>query len=161
MYPWTSFGEYSRDTLDTTSTLFRTSRTLTTRYLRAPGSSSLQIIIRARQNYIWKEYLKSPPQISDIQQKVLESWKVYARKILPQEAVERYEMDQDLMTYIHANATPEAKADEKFNMHINALNSARTGILETHPDTYYEKVKDILLPALDKEVCFLASLSHI
>ena len=125
------------------------------------GPSSFEIIIRARQNYIWKEYLKSPPQIHDIQQNVLESWKVYARKILPVEAVERYEMDQELLTYIQEHATPEAKTDEKFNMHVNALNSARTGILEKRPDTYYEKVKDVFLPALDKEVRSRATLSHI
>lgn len=70
-------------------------------------------------------------------------------------------MDQDLMSYIHEHATPEAKIDEKFNMHVNALNSARTGILEKHADTYYEKVKDVLLPVLDKEVRSRAAFSHI
>ena len=70
-------------------------------------------------------------------------------------------MDQDLLTYIHEHATPEAKTDEKFNMHVNALNSARTGILEKDHDTFYEKVKDVFLPVLDKEVRSWVALSHI
>jgi cysteinyl-tRNA synthetase len=61
-------------------------------------------------------------------------------------------MDQDLIPYITQNASPEAKADEKFSMHLNALNSARKGILEKNPETYFDNVKDVLLPILDKEV---------
>jgi len=37
-------------------------------------------------------------------------------------------------------------------MHLNALNSARKGILEKNPETYFDNVKDILLSILDKEV---------
>ena len=37
-------------------------------------------------------------------------------------------------------------------MYMNALISARKGILEKQPETYLENVKDVLLPILDKEV---------
>ena len=65
-------------------------------------------------------------------------------------------MDQDLVSYVTENASAETKADEKFNMHLNALSSARTGILEKQPATYFENVKDVFLPILDKEVFSLS-----
>lgn len=111
-----------------------------------------QIIIRARQTYIWKEYLKSNPQIKDVEDKVIDSWKVYACKIAPKEAVETYNMQDDFMAFVEKNATLEAKRDEKFTMHLNAMRLARAAILEKNPSTYFESIKDIYLPVLDKEV---------
>ena len=46
----------------------------------------------------------------------------------------------------------EAKNDEKFSMHVKALKIARTAILSKDPATYFENVKDVYLPILDKEV---------
>ena len=37
-------------------------------------------------------------------------------------------------------------------MHINALTIARQAILEKNPSTYFDNVKDVYLPILDKEV---------
>jgi cysteinyl-tRNA synthetase len=82
--------------------------------------------------------------------KVIQSWKTYAEKILPAELVESYTMQDDFLKLID-NATPEAKKDEKFSMHINALKTARTAILEKDSTTYFTKVKDVYLPILDKE----------
>jgi hypothetical protein len=65
-------------------------------------------------------------------------------------------MDQDLVSYVADNASAEAKADEKYNMHLNALSSARNGILEKRSETFFENVKDVLLPTLDKEVFSLS-----
>ena len=73
-------------------------------------------------------------------------------KILPREAIEKYQMDQDLVTYVNQNASAETKCEEKFTMHLNALLSARKGILNKTPETYFENVKDVFLPILDKEV---------
>src|SRR6202035_5137422 len=102
--------------------------------------------------YIWTEYLKSNPQIEPVEERVRSSWKIYAAKILPNEALERYDMKDDLATFVDKNATPDAKKDEKFTMHVNALNSARGAILERNPETYFSKVRDVYLPILDKEV---------
>jgi hypothetical protein len=61
-------------------------------------------------------------------------------------------MQDDFASFIDKNATLEAQKDEKFTMHVNALKSARTGILEKNPSTYFENIKDVYLPILDKEV---------
>lgn len=61
-------------------------------------------------------------------------------------------MSDDFSTYVEKNATEEAKKDEKYNMHLNSLREARNAILKTDPATYFEKVKDVYLPILDKEV---------
>lgn len=54
----------------------------------------------------------------------------------------------------------EAKKDEKFPMHVNALRAARNAILEKNPTIYFENVKDVYLPILDKEV-FVLNISLI
>ena len=82
------------------------------------------------------------------------AWKTYARKIFPSEAIDSYHMGDDFSTFVEKNATLEAKKDEKFAMHINALKLARTAILQKDPKTYFDSVKDIYLPVLDEEVVF-------
>jgi hypothetical protein len=61
-------------------------------------------------------------------------------------------MNDDLVAFVDKSATLEAKKDEKFTMHVNALKSARTAILEQNPVTYFDNVRDVYLPILDKEV---------
>jgi hypothetical protein len=61
-------------------------------------------------------------------------------------------MKDNFSTFVDKNATLEAKKDEKFTMHVNALKSARVAILEKNPATYFENVRDVYLPILDKEV---------
>ena len=61
-------------------------------------------------------------------------------------------MKDDFATFIDKNATLEAKKDEKFTMYVNALKFARTAILEKNPSTYFDNVRDVYLPILDKEV---------
>ena len=104
---------------------------------------------------MWTEYLKTNPQIDDIQEKVVDAWKKYAQKLLPAEAIDTYDMSEEVLPFIEKNATLEAKADEKFQMHVTALKLARQAILEKSPSTYFESIKDIYLPVLDKEVHFL------
>jgi cysteinyl-tRNA synthetase len=60
-------------------------------------------------------------------------------------------MTDDLNAYVEANATPEAKKEEKFSMYLKSLNVARNAILTKNQATYFEDVKDIYLPILDKE----------
>jgi hypothetical protein len=120
-----------------------------------------QIIIRARQNFIWNEYLKTNPQIADVDEKVRNAWKTYAGKILPPQAIEKYNVDVDFTTFVNEHATADAKKDEKFSMHVNALKSALSAINERNPETYFTKVKDVYLPILDKEVlCNHISLTN-
>ena len=114
-----------------------------------------KIIIRARQNYIWNEYLKSKPSIEDVQSKVIEAWKIYARKIASEESVAQYDLKDDFITFVEKHATLEAQKDEKFSMHVTALKNARNAILEKDPKTYFDNVKDVYLPILDKEVVFV------
>ena len=64
-------------------------------------------------------------------------------------------MKDDFTAFVEKNATMEAKKDEKFTMHVNSLNSARNAILEKNPTTYFENIKDVYLPILDKEVFIL------
>ena len=61
-------------------------------------------------------------------------------------------MRDDFSSFVDENATLEAKKDEKYTMHVNALTVARKAILDKDPATYFENVKDIYLPILDKEV---------
>lgn len=61
-------------------------------------------------------------------------------------------MQDDLASFIDKNATAEAKKEEKYTMHVNALTIARRAILEQNPATYFEGVQDVYLPILDKEV---------
>jgi hypothetical protein len=61
-------------------------------------------------------------------------------------------MQDDFTAFIDKNATMEAKKDEKFTMHINSLKSARNAILDKNPTTYFDNVRDVYLPILDKEV---------
>jgi hypothetical protein len=68
-------------------------------------------------------------------------------------------MKDDFAAFIDKNATLEAKKDEKFTMHVNALKSARTAILEKNPATYFDNVRDVYLPILDKEVRISENLS--
>jgi hypothetical protein len=120
-----------------------------------------QIIIRARQNFIWNQYLKTNPQIADVDEKVRNALKTYAGKILPPEAIERYDASDDFTTFVNEHATADAKKDEKFSMHVNALKSALSAINERNPETYFTKVKDVYLPTLDKEVlCNYISLTN-
>jgi hypothetical protein len=63
-------------------------------------------------------------------------------------------MKDDFAAFVEKSATPDAKKDEKFAMHVNALASARSAILERKLETYFSKVRDIYLPILDKEVTF-------
>jgi hypothetical protein len=124
-----------------------------TRYIiTMPHSNLGKIIIRARQNFIWKEYLRSNPQINNVQPKVIEGWKIYAGKIVPATALEKYNLNEDFESFIENNATLVAKSDEKFSMHVKALRIARTAINTKDPATYFENVKDVYLPVLDKEV---------
>lgn len=64
-------------------------------------------------------------------------------------------MKDDFAAFVDKNATLEAKKDEKFTMHVNALTSARAAILEKNPATYFDNVRDVYLPILDKEVRIL------
>ena len=61
-------------------------------------------------------------------------------------------MKDDFTEFVEKNATMETKRDEKFSMHVNSLTAARNAILEKNPTTYFENVKDVYLPILDKEV---------
>jgi len=70
-------------------------------------------------------------------------------------------MQDDLSGFIDKNATAEAKKDEKFTMYVNALTLARKAILEENPATYFEGVKDVYLPILDKEVTSHTSIPLI
>lgn len=113
-----------------------------------------KIIIRARQNYIWNEYLKSKPSIEDVQSKVIDAWKIYARKIASEASIAQYDLKDDFTTFVEKYATVEAQEDEKFSMNVTALKNARSAILGKDPKTYFENVKDVYLPILDKEVIF-------
>jgi hypothetical protein len=61
-------------------------------------------------------------------------------------------MQDDFPAFVANNATLEAKQEDKFTMHINALTIARNAILEKNPSTYFDGVKDVYVPILDKEV---------
>jgi len=60
-------------------------------------------------------------------------------------------MTEDFSAYVEKNATAEAKKDEKFSMHLKSLNVARHAILTKNEATYFDDVKDVYLPILDKE----------
>jgi hypothetical protein len=92
------------------------------------------------------------PQIKDVEDKVAQAWKIYAQKIVPSDLTDKYDIQDDFTIFLDKNATVEARKDEKFSMHVNALKTARTAILEKDPATYFEKVKDVYLPILDKQV---------
>lgn len=83
---------------------------------------------------------------------MIEAWKTYAGKLVPAHALDSYSMQDDLASFIDKNTTAEAKKDEKFTMHVNALTIARKAILEQNPATYFEGVQDVYLPILDKQV---------
>jgi hypothetical protein len=83
---------------------------------------------------------------------VIEAWKTYARKLFATEVLDSYSRQDDFRSFVDKNATLEAKKDEKYTMHVNALTVARKAILDKDPATYFENVKDVYLPILDKEV---------
>ena len=83
---------------------------------------------------------------------MIEAWKTYALKLFTTEALDLYSMQDDFSSFVDNNATLEAKKDEKYTMNVNALTVARKAILDKDPATYFENVKDIYLPILDKEV---------
>jgi hypothetical protein len=83
---------------------------------------------------------------------VIAAWKTYSRKLFTIEALDSHSMQDDFSSFVDKNATLEAKKDEKYTMHVNALTVARNAILDKDPATYFESVKDIYLPILDKEV---------
>ena len=89
-----------------------------------------------------------------------ESWKIYAQKLIPIEALDKYDLKDDFTAFVEKNARMEAKKDEKFTMHVNSLKAARSAIFEKNPTTYFDSIKDVYLPILDKEVLVLKTLTN-
>jgi ferritin len=87
-----------------------------------------------------------------VEERALSSWKTYALTLMPEKAVNSYNMHDDLATYIEKHATPEAKKKDKFQTYVNELTSARAAILEKNPSTYFQQIRDVFVPLLDKEV---------
>ena len=70
-------------------------------------------------------------------------------------------MTDDFTAFAEKNATMEAKRDEKFSMHVISLKAARNAILEKNPATYFDGIKDVYLPILDKEVLVPNILANV
>lgn len=119
-----------------------------------------KIIIRARQNYLFENFVNDNATINDeIINKIEKSLFIYINKNFTKvfdSNVEKINTIVEFQNFIKSIDQSSAKQiDPKFPMHLTATNNTITALNDYKNipiDTFYTLIKDILVPILDEEL---------
>ncbi|EDO19065.1 hypothetical protein Kpol_2000p30 [Vanderwaltozyma polyspora DSM 70294] len=117
-----------------------------------------KIILRARQNHLFEEYVKSiDGDISnDVISKIESSLFQYIEKNLKQSSIKSINDFENW--YKQVDVESMKNEDPKFPMHITAVQNAIKALNDPSSQDFFNLVKDVLVPVLDKELG--SSINH-
>ncbi|SCU99373.1 LAME_0G02916g1_1 [Lachancea meyersii CBS 8951] len=108
-----------------------------------------KIIVRARQLYLFENFVaKTPAPNAEVRQKCQEAALKYISTNL-NSAISSFQQFESW--YASLDIAKEKEANPKFGMHSASVQTAIEALGEENAETFYEKVKDVLIPVLDEE----------
>lgn len=115
-----------------------------------------KIIIRARQTYLFEQYVKELESQDTVSETVLEkadhAWNVFVQKNLPEAPTSK---DEFTKWFKSINVAEKQVENPKFPMYLKSASAALSAITNYKTESkqdFLDAVKDVIVPVLDKEL---------